>query len=41
MDREKISDEFKPLTKAVFTTHVFASERENNVSAMNNIMITN
>jgi hypothetical protein len=41
MDREQIPDEFKPLTKAVSTMHVFVSERENNFSAMNNIMTTN
>jgi hypothetical protein len=38
---KKIFGELKPRTNAVATLHVFASERENNFSAMNNIMTTN
>ena len=41
MGREKIIGELKARTNAVAIVHKFASERENNFSAMNNILTTN
>jgi hypothetical protein len=38
MDKEKISDDLKPLRKAVSTITVSTSECERNFSAMNNIL---
>jgi hypothetical protein len=38
MDRERISDDLKPLMKAVSTIYVSTSECERNYSVMNNIM---
>ena len=41
MEREKNLGELKARTNAVAIVHVFANERENNFSAMDNIMTTN
>jgi len=41
VEREKNFGELKPRTNADTIVLVFANERENNLSAMNNIMTTN
>ena len=41
VEREQTFGELKTRTNAVATVHVLANERENNFSAMNNIMTTN